>query len=73
MTRPPYNDARRVFWIVDNCSAHRGSKAVERCGASTLARPSCTLRFPKSFDTLIIQDFILEHTVDRSSEYTQLL
>ena len=30
MTRPPYNDARRVFWIVDNCSAHRGAKAVER-------------------------------------------
>jgi DDE superfamily endonuclease len=30
MTRPPYNDARRVFWIVDNCSAHRGTKAVER-------------------------------------------
>jgi hypothetical protein len=30
MTRPPYNDARRVFWIVDNCSAHRGARAVER-------------------------------------------
>jgi hypothetical protein len=30
MTRPPYNDARRVFWIVDNCSAHRGIRAVER-------------------------------------------
>jgi hypothetical protein len=30
MTRPPYNDARRVFWIVDNCSAHRGTRAVER-------------------------------------------
>jgi len=30
MTRPPYNDARRVFWIVDNCSAHRGLKAIER-------------------------------------------
>jgi hypothetical protein len=30
MTRPPYNDTRRVFWIVDNCSAHRGSRAVER-------------------------------------------
>ena len=30
MTRPPYNDARRVFWIVDNCSAHRGVKAAER-------------------------------------------
>jgi hypothetical protein len=30
MTRPPYNEARRVFWIVDNCSAHRGSRAVQR-------------------------------------------
>ena len=30
MTRPPYNDARRVFWIVDNCSAHRGVRAVQR-------------------------------------------
>jgi hypothetical protein len=30
MTRPPYNDARRVFWIVDNCSSHRGIRAVER-------------------------------------------
>ena len=29
MTRPPYNDARRVFWIVDNCSAHRGLRAVQ--------------------------------------------
>ncbi len=30
MTRPPYDDARRVFWIVDNCSVHRGAKAVKR-------------------------------------------
>ena len=30
MTRPPYHDARRVFWIVDNCSSHRGLKAVQR-------------------------------------------
>jgi DDE superfamily endonuclease len=30
MTRPPYDEARRVFWIVDNCSAHRGAKAVQR-------------------------------------------
>jgi hypothetical protein len=30
MTRPAYNDARRVFWIVDNGSARRGTKAVQR-------------------------------------------
>lgn len=30
MTRPPYNEARRVFWIVDNGSAHRGQASVNR-------------------------------------------
>lgn len=30
MTRPPYNDARRVFWIVDNGSSHRGQSSVTR-------------------------------------------
>jgi hypothetical protein len=30
MSREPYTSARRVFWIMDNCSAHRGRRAVER-------------------------------------------
>jgi len=30
MSQPPYNDARRVFWIVDNGSSHRGEKSVAR-------------------------------------------
>ena len=30
MTRPPYNDARRVFCIVDNGSSQRGSASVVR-------------------------------------------
>ncbi len=30
MTSWPYREARRVFWIVDNGSAHRGRRAVER-------------------------------------------
>ena len=30
MTIPPYREARRVFWIVDNGSSHRGARAVER-------------------------------------------
>ena len=29
MSQEPYNPARRVFWIMDNCSAHRGQKAVD--------------------------------------------
>jgi hypothetical protein len=39
MTRPPYNDARRVFWIVDNCSVHRGQRAVERLRQRYPRRP----------------------------------
>jgi hypothetical protein len=30
MTQSPYNEARRVFWIVDNGSSHRGHKSVLR-------------------------------------------
>ena len=30
MTAAPYCDARRVFWIVDNGSSHRGARAIAR-------------------------------------------
>jgi DDE superfamily endonuclease len=30
MRREPYRSARRVFWIVDNGSSHRGKKAADR-------------------------------------------
>ncbi len=30
MTKEPYASARRVFWIVDNGSSHRGRKSIDR-------------------------------------------
>ena len=30
MTREPYASAKRVFWVVDNGSSHRGQKAIDR-------------------------------------------
>lgn len=30
MDQPPYRDARRVFWIMDNGSSHRGQPCVRR-------------------------------------------
>jgi len=30
MTTEPYSSARRVYWVVDNGSSHRGKKSVER-------------------------------------------
>ena len=30
MRQPPYNKARRVFWIMDNGSSHRGARCVAR-------------------------------------------
>jgi len=34
MIQPPYRDARRVFWIVDNGSSHRGTACVRRLQAA---------------------------------------
>jgi transposase len=33
MTQEPYAGAKRVFWIVDNGSSHRGKKAIDRLAA----------------------------------------
>ena len=33
MSQEPYRSAKRVFWILDNCSAHRGQKCVQRLQA----------------------------------------
>jgi hypothetical protein len=40
MSEEPYKSARRVFWIMDNCSAHRGQKAADRFRAQW---PTATL------------------------------
>ena len=34
MTQPPYRDAHRVFWIVDNGSSHRGAPCIRRLQAA---------------------------------------
>jgi DDE superfamily endonuclease len=33
MATEPYRSARRVFWVADNCSSHRGHKAAARLRA----------------------------------------
>jgi hypothetical protein len=33
MSKEPYRSARRVFWIVDNGSSHRGQRAADRLQA----------------------------------------
>jgi len=30
MGQEPYHTAQRVFWIIDNCSVHRGQKCDQR-------------------------------------------
>ena len=30
MDQDPYHSGKRVFWIIDNCSVHRGQKCVRR-------------------------------------------
>jgi hypothetical protein len=33
MSQEPYRSARRVFWVVDNGSSHRGERAAEELRA----------------------------------------
>ena len=33
MEQEPYKSAQRVFWVMDNCSVHRGQKAADRLKA----------------------------------------
>ncbi|MFT9474774.1 IS630 family transposase [Streptomyces sp. 11-1-2] len=40
MSQEPYTSARRVFWVVDNGSSHRGKKATDRL---TAAHPNAVL------------------------------
>jgi hypothetical protein len=44
MTRAPYASARRVFWIVDNGSAHRGQRSIDRLEGRWPSRSSGTSR-----------------------------
>jgi len=30
MSQEPYISAERVFWVIDNCSSHRGERSVKR-------------------------------------------
>ena len=39
MTQEPYRSAHRPFWIMDNCSAHRGPKAVQRIRSQWQCHP----------------------------------
>lgn len=38
MTREPYASAKRVYWVVDNGSSHRGKKAADRLSAASVGR-----------------------------------
>ena len=43
MRQEPYRSARRVFWIVDNGSSHRGQASVARLAATWPKRPELIL------------------------------
>lgn len=42
MTTQPYASARRVFWVVDNGSSHRGQKSIDRSRAARTTSCSST-------------------------------
>ena len=51
MEQEPYRSARRVFWIVDNGSSHRGQRARDRLRANGPTWSSSTPRFTPAGST----------------------
>ena len=62
MTREPYASARRVFWVVDNGSSHRGQKAIDRMNK---AWPNATLVHTPVHASWLNQDEIYFSIVQR--------
>jgi hypothetical protein len=55
MAQPPYCHARRVFWIVDNGSSHRGLASVQRLQAAfpTVTPVHGPVLTPNDFGSLV--------------------
>ncbi|WP_307797758.1 helix-turn-helix domain-containing protein [Streptomyces laculatispora] len=73
MTTEPYASARRVFWIVDNGSSHRGQKAIDRL---TTAFPNAVMVHTPvhaSWTNQIEIFFsIVQHKVGQPNDFTDL-
>ena len=65
MTRQPYASARRVFWVVDNGSSHRGQASIDRLEDRwpTLrlihlpAHASCSVKWRSTFPSSSVKSF----------------
>jgi hypothetical protein len=57
MTQEPYSSAKRVFWVVDNGSSHRGQAAADRLAArfpnAVMIHPDPRLLAPPGEDLLL--------------------
>ena len=56
MAVEPYRSARRVFWITDNGSSHRGEKAANRLRA---AWPSLPLHRKQAVVSLLVEAVVI--------------
>ncbi len=73
MSQAPYRSARRVFWIMDNRSGHRGQKATDRLRAQwpTLV-PVHTPVHASWLNQVEIYSSIVQRKVLTSNDFTSL-
>lgn len=73
MTTEPYASARRVFWVVDNGSSHRGQASVDRMAAAWPAAALVHLPVHASWlDQIEIYFSILQRKVLTPNDLTDL-
>jgi hypothetical protein len=72
MTQEPYRSARRVFWVMDNGSVHRGAKGEHdcviagphSCPCTLLVMPAGSIKIEMYFS--IVQRKVLTSTTSRT-------
>ena len=63
MSQPPYNEARKVFWVMDNGSSHRGESSVQRLtrrspGSRNTPMPDKNLRIESKAKKVTVEESI---------------
>ena len=71
MTSEPYASARRVFWVADNGSSHRGQASIDRITAAWPNAVRCTCRYALLARPAEVVFYVLKRQVIQPADFNR--